>query len=306
MGALDGEDSELRSDARGRIWYATLLECFCHGSGEAGALERVALLQLAAGGDDRLELGPEIALVGRESHRGGVEGCGDRLQWRGRTGCAGDPVREEPAQRVLAGDQHLSLVGEVPEEGALGQSGSLGDLDNGGVVVALLGEQVECGAHQALPCVRFPSGHAHSVDDATVISSLWYSDGTEVPSLRAASQRGDASTGEPLTRVFVTGASGRIGSAVVPELISAGHQVLGLARSDSSAAAIAATGAEMLRGDLDDLDTLRAGAASSDGVIHLAFIHDYTPFEASVQADARAIETMGAALEGSGKPLVIA
>src|SRR5258708_28187208 len=107
-------------------------------------------------------------------------------------------------------------------------------------------------------------------------------------------------------RVFVTGASGWIGSAVVPELISAGHQVLGLARSDSSAAAIAAAGAEVLRGDLDDLDTLRAGAASSDGVIHLAFIHGFTRFEASVQADARAIETMGAALEGSGKALVIA
>jgi nucleoside-diphosphate-sugar epimerase len=107
-------------------------------------------------------------------------------------------------------------------------------------------------------------------------------------------------------RIFVTGASGWIGSAVVPELIGAGHQVLGLARSDSSAAAVTGMGAEVLRGDLNDLDALRAGAAGSDGVIHLAFIHDFTRFEASIQADARAIEVMGAALEGSGKPLVIA
>jgi nucleoside-diphosphate-sugar epimerase len=107
-------------------------------------------------------------------------------------------------------------------------------------------------------------------------------------------------------RVFVTGASGWIGSAVVPELLGAGHQVLGLARSDDSAAAIAAAGAGVLRGDLDDLDTLRAGAAGSDGVIHLAFIHDFTDIEASVTADRRAIETMGGALEGSGKSLVIA
>ena len=107
-------------------------------------------------------------------------------------------------------------------------------------------------------------------------------------------------------RVFVTGASGWIGSAVVPELLGAGHRVLGLARSDDSAASIAAAGAEVFRGDLDDLDTLRAGAAGSDGVIHLAFIHDFTDIEASVTADRRAIETMGGVLEGSGKPLVIA
>lgn len=107
-------------------------------------------------------------------------------------------------------------------------------------------------------------------------------------------------------RIFVTGASGWIGSAVLPELVGAGHQVLGLARSDASAAAIAAAGAEVLRGSLDDLDILRAGATGCDGVIHLAFIHDFTQFENSVSADRRAIETMGAALEGSGKPLVIA
>ncbi|MCX4679641.1 SDR family oxidoreductase [Streptomyces sp. NBC_01433] len=106
-------------------------------------------------------------------------------------------------------------------------------------------------------------------------------------------------------RVFVTGASGWVGSAVVPELIGAGHQVLGLARSDTSAAAVTALGAEVLRGDLDDQDALRAGAARCDGVIHLAFIHDFTDFEASVQADARAIGTLGAAMEGSGKPLVV-
>jgi nucleoside-diphosphate-sugar epimerase len=107
-------------------------------------------------------------------------------------------------------------------------------------------------------------------------------------------------------RVFVTGASGWIGSHLVPELIGAGHQVLGLARSDSSAAAVDAAGAEVIRGGLDDLDTLRAGAVGSDGVIHLAFIHDFSDFDASVGADRRAIEALGSALEGSGKPLVIA
>ncbi|MFF4546534.1 SDR family oxidoreductase [Streptomyces sp. NPDC001435] len=107
-------------------------------------------------------------------------------------------------------------------------------------------------------------------------------------------------------RVFVTGASGWVGSAVIPELIGAGHQVLGLARSDSSAEAVAARGAEVLRGSLDNLDALRAGAAECDGVVHLAFGHDFSRFDASVQTDARAIDAFGEALEGSGKPLVIA
>jgi nucleoside-diphosphate-sugar epimerase len=110
-------------------------------------------------------------------------------------------------------------------------------------------------------------------------------------------------------RIFVTGASGWIGSAVVPELIGAGHQVVGLARSDASAAALTAAGAEVHRGTLDDLDGLRDAAGSSDGVIHLAFKHDLAfsgDFQGAADADRRAVETFGEALAGSEKPLLIA
>jgi nucleoside-diphosphate-sugar epimerase len=109
--------------------------------------------------------------------------------------------------------------------------------------------------------------------------------------------------------VFVTGASGWIGSAVVPGLIDAGHQVTGLARSDASAAALTAAGAQVHRGTLDDLGGLRSAAAASDGVIHLAFKHDIAfsgDFQGAADADRRAVETFGEALAGSGRPFVIA
>ncbi|MEU5791945.1 SDR family oxidoreductase [Streptomyces sp. NPDC047813] len=110
-------------------------------------------------------------------------------------------------------------------------------------------------------------------------------------------------------RVFVTGASGWIGSAVVPELIGAGHQVVGLARSDASAEALTAAGAEVVRGSLDDLDVLRAAAAGADGVIHLAFKHDVAfsvSFQSAAEADRRAVDVVIEALAGSDRPFVLA
>jgi nucleoside-diphosphate-sugar epimerase len=106
-------------------------------------------------------------------------------------------------------------------------------------------------------------------------------------------------------KVFVTGASGFIGSATVRELMAAGHQVVGLARSDKSAAFVASMGAEVLRGDLDDLASLRRGSADSDGVIHTAFIHDFSNFAKAADADRTAIETIGAVLAGSDRPFVV-
>ncbi len=282
------------------------------GVGERGPLAELALPQLRVGVDDRVATHHRGAAVLEHRVSSGSQGVDDRVERRHGVGAGGDFTDDLSLKFRAQVEEHLALVGEVVEERSLGEPRPLSDPGDRRALEPLFLEELESGDLQALGSVRFPSWHAskrsmarseatthRAVNGGTVIASTVL---TVVGSPCWRCREGDSAM-----RVFVTGASGYIASAVIPELLSAGHTVIGLARSDRAAANVRSLGADVRQGDLDDLDGLSTAVREADGVIHLAFKHEEQhagDLASAVAADLSAIATMGAALKGSDKPFV--
>lgn len=258
-------------------------------------------MQFGIGADDVMALAGQVSAELTNHGGSGIESSGHRVEGKVRFRGASDLCHNPILEELRTIEKDFSLVSKVAEESPFGQPGTYRDLRCRSPVESPLREERQGGFLQTSAAVRLPSPHG-------IIVVLTVADiRSSVMSVTDVTQ---GCHGEVITmRIFVTGASGWIGSAVVPELLGAGHEVIGLARSDVAARSLLAAGADVQRGDLDDTAGLAEAAANSEGVIHLAFQHEVAfagDFVAAAVADRRAVEVMGAALAGSDRPLVLA
>jgi NAD(P)-dependent dehydrogenase (short-subunit alcohol dehydrogenase family) len=298
---FESKDSEVGRDGRGWLWDGAIFQGGRDRGDVTGVFESLSLLQFAVTVDDRppasIELVPFRRLGGRKGVQGGSDHLeGGRVQWGVRDG-----LGENIVVSLLASEENFSLVGEVSKERGLGEARTLGDLNDPGLVVALLFEQLESRFDETYPRIGLPAGHGPERTDVPKYRHVVGSGRYLVTSL---SWRRDDLIGRNIVRILVTGASGHIGSAVVTDLLKAGHDVVGLARSDASADVVRRLGAEALRGDVTDLDLLRDAVSNASATIHLAFDNQAAldgDLAGASESDLAVVRAFGDALAGTDK-----
>lgn len=298
LGKRDAKNGDARFGSEAGIWLAdtTLPQRLGERGRQRGHLDELTLAQIRMGRDHRAAQACKrttlfIEEISSLHQRGGQRGKGGGL---GRH--LGQRIDQGLLKMGRAIEQHLALVGKVAKESARRQPRALRDGGYGRLFVTDFSKQFNGGSAEAALGIGFPAAHGAQFKS----NVLTQSDIIGLYSCHLMTSK------ELLMRILVTGASGWIGSASARELIAAGHHVLGLARSDESAAKVAQLGAQVVRGSLDDLASLRSAAEQAEGVVHLGYNHDFSQMAAAAQTDRAAIELFADVLQGTGGPLLIA